>query len=57
MAQQARNKKIGRYREKVRLGLVPSNYDRNSRSFGLGAWKNWSPSEAHEMRRKSGIAA
>lgn len=34
-------KKTSRYQEKRRLGLVPHRYDKDSRSFNLGAHKNW----------------
>lgn len=37
MAQQ----QVGRYQHKVRLGLVPFRYDKDTRSFNEGAWKNW----------------
>ncbi len=34
-------KKLGRYQQKARQGLVPFRYDREGRSFKAGAWKNW----------------
>jgi hypothetical protein len=34
-------RKVGRYQEKLRKGLVPAQYDRNSKSYALGARRNW----------------
>ncbi len=34
-------KKKGRYQQKADQGLVPHRYDRDSKSFREGAWKNW----------------
>lgn len=51
MAQSTKQKRRGRYGEKKRLGLVPHNYDKNSRSFQAGAWKHWNSYEASELRR------
>ncbi len=34
-------KKLGRYQQKRRLGLVPYRYDRESKPFKAGAWRNW----------------
>lgn len=34
-------KKKGRYQVKKDAGLVPHIYDRDSRRFSEGAWKNW----------------
>lgn len=36
-----KQKKTGRYQEKLRQGLVPHQYDKNSKRFALGAHKNW----------------
>lgn len=55
MAQATRQKRRGRYAEKKRLGLVPHAYDKNSKSFQAGAWKNWPEHEAREMRRRLGF--
>lgn len=41
-------KKQGRYQVKKRQGLVPSYYDRDSRSFAAGAFKNWPPQAYRE---------
>lgn len=32
---------LGRYQQKVRAGLVPHRYDKDSKSFLMGAYKNW----------------
>lgn len=48
MTQTKKQKKRGRYTEKKRLGLVPHSYDKNSRSFQAGAWKNWSNLELRQ---------
>jgi hypothetical protein len=32
---------IGRYQQKVRMGLVPFRYDAGSKDHQRGAWKNW----------------
>lgn len=34
-------RKIGRYQQKLRQGLVPTQYDRHSKNFALGARRNW----------------
>lgn len=48
MTQASKQKRRGRYAEKKRLGLVPHIYDKNSRSFQAGAWKNWNDRELRE---------
>lgn len=45
---QSREKKG--YALKRERGLVPHQYDKGSRSFNRGAWKNWS---YQEMRKES----
>jgi hypothetical protein len=35
-------KKIGRYQQKIRQGLVPHWYDKNSPRYKLGAKRHWS---------------
>lgn len=46
----------GRYRQKVRLGMVPTSYDRNSQRFLSGAWKNLEPSQRMINQRALGNA-
>lgn len=45
------------YRKKVLLGLVPHIYDKNSKSFQAGAWKNLPPEELNRNRRAVGRGA
>jgi hypothetical protein len=35
----------GRYRQKVKLGMCPYPYDRNAKSFQMGAWRNQDPTQ------------
>ena len=44
-------KKKGRYQIKKEAGLVPHVYDRDSRSFMEGAWKNWPHNRDKVTRR------
>ena len=44
-------RKKGRYQVKKEAGLVPHNYDRESRSFMEGAWKNWPHNRDKETRK------
>ena len=48
------NKKLGRYQQKVRLGLVPFMYDRNSKQFAQGAWKNQPADMLTKLLRAAG---
>jgi hypothetical protein len=43
------------YALKKRQGLVPTHYDRTSRSFNEGAWKNWRNVPEH-LRWKMALA-
>lgn len=45
-------RKLGRYQEKRRLGLVPFTYDTHGKSFAMGAHKNW-PSNSTDAQRRS----
>lgn len=47
-------KKKGRYQAKRALGLVPFQYDRDSRSFLEGAWKNWPHARDRVSRQITG---
>lgn len=39
------------YRRKQEMGLVPTRYDRESKSFQLGAWKNLNREEYRRNQR------
>lgn len=41
MVKKTGERKKGRYQQKMEKGLVPHQYDKNSRRFLDGAWKNW----------------
>lgn len=47
-------RKKGRYQVKRDMGLVPFLYDRDSRSFLDGAWKNWPHARDRVTRQITG---
>lgn len=56
MSQASKQKRRGRYAEKKRLGLVPFFYDKNSKGFHQGAWKNWPREEVRNFDRDRAYA-
>ena len=51
------NKKKGRYQQKADAGLVPHRYDRDSRSFREGAFKNWPNTRNPVTREITGVVS
>ncbi len=43
-------KKVGRYQQKMRQGMVPHVYDKSSKSFLAGAHKHWPSADRTKMK-------